>query len=246
MSIYLSNKYLKIYYNLVKRSFDRTPPKTYEKHHIIPKALGGTDNSKNLAYLTPREHFIAHLLLLKITEGSNKCKMAFAVNRMRNTTDKYKITSRQYETIRIEFCEAMRLNFSGKNNPMYGKLGPMVKPIIFNDIHFPSKKELYEYAKENYNLSSFVMKKYLKDKNVTTFKQCLEILDRNNSISKKAGEANKGRIAHNKGKPNPYKGMPVADRPIGWRTKKRQRALQSTGNCVTIENNEKVLEKYNG
>ena len=221
MSIYLSNKYLKIYYNLVKCSFDRTPPKTCEKHHIIPKALGGTDNPKNLAYLTPREHFIAHLLLLKITEGSNKCKMAYAVNRMRNTTNKYKITSRQYETIRIEFCEAMRLNFSGKDNPMYGKLGALSarsKPIIFNDIHFPSKKELYEYAKENYNLSSFVMKKYLKDKNVTTFKQCLEILERNNENSKRAGNANKGRPSPNKGKPNPYKGIPVVDRPIGRRT----------------------------
>ena len=34
-----------------------------ERHHIIPRCIGGTDNVDNLIYLTPREHFIAHRLL---------------------------------------------------------------------------------------------------------------------------------------------------------------------------------------
>lgn len=37
-----------------------------EQHHIKPRSLGGTDSSKNLVYLTPEEHFVAHELLIKI------------------------------------------------------------------------------------------------------------------------------------------------------------------------------------
>ena len=50
----------------------------YEKHHIIPKSLGGTNEKENLVSLTAREHFICHLLLLKITEGKNYYKMVNA------------------------------------------------------------------------------------------------------------------------------------------------------------------------
>ena len=35
----------------------------YEKHHIIPKCLGGNDEENNLIDLFAREHFIAHKLL---------------------------------------------------------------------------------------------------------------------------------------------------------------------------------------
>lgn len=39
----------------------------YEKHHIIPKCLGGSNEETNLVLLTPREHFICHFLLWRIT-----------------------------------------------------------------------------------------------------------------------------------------------------------------------------------
>ena len=37
----------------------------YERHHILPKCMGGVDEN-NITYLTPREHYIAHWLLCKI------------------------------------------------------------------------------------------------------------------------------------------------------------------------------------
>lgn len=37
----------------------------YEIHHIIPRSEGGTNEKTNLVHLTPREHYIAHLLLWK-------------------------------------------------------------------------------------------------------------------------------------------------------------------------------------
>lgn len=38
----------------------------YEKHHVLPRCLGGTNAKENLVLLTPEEHFVAHLLLAKI------------------------------------------------------------------------------------------------------------------------------------------------------------------------------------
>jgi hypothetical protein len=44
----------------------------YEKHHIVPRCKGGTDDPSNLVYLTPREHYIAHLLLHKANPNDVK------------------------------------------------------------------------------------------------------------------------------------------------------------------------------
>lgn len=41
------------------------------EHHIIPKHLGGSNDSTNLTYLTVREHIIAHFLLWKIYKSPN-------------------------------------------------------------------------------------------------------------------------------------------------------------------------------
>ena len=38
----------------------------YEKHHIIPKCLNGTDEKNNLVLLTAREHYVCHKLLTRI------------------------------------------------------------------------------------------------------------------------------------------------------------------------------------
>lgn len=50
-----------------------------ERHHIVPKSRGGSDDSANLIRLTPEDHFFAHLLLAKIHGGG----MWSAVRRMR-------------------------------------------------------------------------------------------------------------------------------------------------------------------
>lgn len=37
-----------------------------ERHHIVPRCLGGSNRKDNLVYLTAREHFLAHKLLVRI------------------------------------------------------------------------------------------------------------------------------------------------------------------------------------
>jgi hypothetical protein len=50
----------------------------YERHHIIPTALGGPDIKENTVLLTAREHFVCHWLLYKFSKGVDKHKMAHA------------------------------------------------------------------------------------------------------------------------------------------------------------------------
>lgn len=51
-----------------------------EKHHIIPKCMGGTDEDNNLVHLLCADHVRAHILLLDIYPDNGK--LLFAVNSM--------------------------------------------------------------------------------------------------------------------------------------------------------------------
>jgi len=63
--------YQRIYNELIiNRQNNPLPKEIYtEKHHIIPKSLGGSNNKSNIVALSAREHFIAHWLLAKIYGG---------------------------------------------------------------------------------------------------------------------------------------------------------------------------------
>lgn len=72
--------YYRIYDNLIQRALARTLIGYSERHHIIPKCIGGTDDKENIVVLTAREHFVAHLLLVKMYPHEHK--LAFAANMM--------------------------------------------------------------------------------------------------------------------------------------------------------------------
>lgn len=74
--------YQKIYAAFItdRRSCESHPLIQYvEKHHIVPSSLGGGDEPENLIYLTPEDHFFAHLLLAKIHGGAMWAPIAFMV-----------------------------------------------------------------------------------------------------------------------------------------------------------------------
>lgn len=114
--------YSKIYYKLIesRSQLDRTKKfgEPFEKHHIIPKSLGGSNNKSNLILLTPKEHFVAHRLLYKMHTGISKAKMAYALFRMCSINHRQHrtISSKQYEYAKYQ----LTISCSGKNNPRYG------------------------------------------------------------------------------------------------------------------------------
>jgi hypothetical protein len=103
--IFLKNKYSKWYFNIIQTALLRLNIDEYfEKHHIIPKCMDGTNDKENLVNLTTKEHFICHLLLTRMTTGVSQNKMIFAFCMMSVTSDstqqRYKITSRLFESMR--------------------------------------------------------------------------------------------------------------------------------------------------
>ena len=64
--------YNRIYNKIVENAIKETRSKGqiyYEKHHILPRSLGGNNSINNLVLLTGREHYICHILLAKIHGG---------------------------------------------------------------------------------------------------------------------------------------------------------------------------------
>jgi len=49
----------------------------FERHHIIPRCMGGSDDETNIIRLTPKAHFTIHHLLCKIHPGNSKLASAF-------------------------------------------------------------------------------------------------------------------------------------------------------------------------
>ena len=67
------------YDNLIKTRKERAREngKYYERHHIIMKSMGGTDDELNLVYLTAKEHFLAHWLLWRIHRNRKTARAFF-------------------------------------------------------------------------------------------------------------------------------------------------------------------------
>lgn len=102
-----TNRYTAVYLSIVTKA--QSEPRTkrgsvyYEAHHIIPRALGGSDNPENLVLLTEREHYLCHRLLVRMTEGKPRAKMASAFRFMvfgPNTRQKRFPSSSQYTAAR--------------------------------------------------------------------------------------------------------------------------------------------------
>lgn len=101
--------YQVIYDRLMDRAKVRVITGYTERHHIIPRCLGGDDSSENLVSLTPEEHYVAHQLLVKVHPTNHGLK--YAVVKM--TSGKYR-NNKLYAWIRKAYSESKR---GRKNSP---------------------------------------------------------------------------------------------------------------------------------
>jgi hypothetical protein len=56
---------------LVAKACDRKLSGYSERHHVVPKCMGGSKAKENTVQLTPEEHYVAHQLLVKIYPKHN-------------------------------------------------------------------------------------------------------------------------------------------------------------------------------
>jgi len=102
--------YQKIYHQIVERAKNRVLEGYKEKHHIIPKCLGGSNDKNNLVELTAREHFLCHMLLCEIYPNENKLRHALflmAIGKKKIKEKTYVISSRVYERLKCEYSQML-------------------------------------------------------------------------------------------------------------------------------------------
>lgn len=96
--------YTACYQRLIDRAQARTLTGYKERHHIIPRCIGGDNSSDNLVDLTAEEHFVAHQLLVKIYPESRSLVHAVLLMSKRATGNK------AFGWLRRRKAEAMRGN----------------------------------------------------------------------------------------------------------------------------------------
>lgn len=86
-------KYLEFCHSRQCRGIKKT--KGFHRHHIFPKSFERIDEDWNLVLLTHREHYIAHLLLVKACEHSKALKGFIHVARKVGITNSHAYSSRE-------------------------------------------------------------------------------------------------------------------------------------------------------
>jgi hypothetical protein len=123
--VYIENKYTRWYMGIINNARQRTTYDTsiHERHHIIPKSLGGSDYDDNLVIVTFREHFLLHLLLPKmIGEPVAVTKMQYALFCMSNGFGRTRVyNSVLYSAIKEKFSGLRSERMQGANNHFYGR-----------------------------------------------------------------------------------------------------------------------------
>jgi len=92
--------HLKVYNSIINNAKTKNRIKGniyYEKHHIIPKCLGGEDIEDNLILLTAREHYICHKLLTYIYPNNRNIALAFHYMTGGQTGNILNLCSRDFE-----------------------------------------------------------------------------------------------------------------------------------------------------
>ena len=115
--------YKRIYDQLIKKRVKQPSTQNYTQvHHIIPRSIKPELSrcKANLVKLSAREHFIAHALLVKITQKdedkSKYYKMVYAFNSMnRNANNSryinshlYQLMKYRYNKVRKQLCEQFK------------------------------------------------------------------------------------------------------------------------------------------
>lgn len=116
--------YQRIYCQIIFRAQLRGEPDCYfEKHHIIPRSLGGGNAKSNIVKLTAREHYLAHWLLYKIHRTSS---MATAWYFMRTHSTGERYTSHTFKYARIAHAKSItgrKLSAEHKKKIALGGIG---------------------------------------------------------------------------------------------------------------------------
>lgn len=131
--VFIDNKYTHKYYQIIESARQTRNLEVKAEHHIIPRSFYKSEKSdgilpgnpnvpENLILLTPREHFICHWLLTKITTGILRKKANHAFWWMIQTSSEdIRITSRVYANAHKKIAKQHSERLTGKDAIIKGR-----------------------------------------------------------------------------------------------------------------------------
>lgn len=191
--------YVKHYNLLIERSQNRILDGYVEKHHILPKCLGGTDDISNIAILTPEEHFLAHQLLIKMYPDNRD--LIYATQLMTAHHTDSRVNNKLFGWLRKQCAIAMSaqtkkwIKENGHPKGMAGKTHTLESNTKRSVSCKKAMTESVGVKVYTYNLDGSFCKEY------KTLTECAEDLNTNPSNIKYTAE---GKFSHCKGKQISY------------------------------------------
>lgn len=157
--------YQKIYDQIVDRAKKQNRiygrGRYYERHHILPKCMGGEGRVEqwkthpNIVILTAREHFLCHWLLCRIYPENRKLAHAFwfmSKQKTKNQERNYTVSSRTY-------AEAVsNLKFTEEHKEKIAKTRRGKKTIVHsvtNEIKYIPENELERWIIEGWENTNY-------------------------------------------------------------------------------------------
>lgn len=186
------------YANLIDKARNRTMTGYVERHHVVPRCMGGTDAKSNIVELSAREHFVAHLLLVKIFPKEHKltCAVTFL-------TSKGKIrNNKMYDWIRKRHAETMSLLNSGSGNFMYGKTHTAEARAIISD----KQRQIKQLTGQG---STAGIKKSLPHRQKISDAAKLRTGSKNSFFGKKHSDETKAILSKKRGNSPPSNAKPI-------------------------------------
>lgn len=120
--------YKKIYQSFIENRL-KNPSRNgeyFERHHIVPRSLGGNDDDENIISLSIRDHVFAHALLAKIHGGSMWYAYWMMVNgvaseRAKRSGQMIRVSSRLVSMARGKVGYSISKSRSGERHHFHGK-----------------------------------------------------------------------------------------------------------------------------
>ncbi len=150
--------YRKIYDEFIqdRRSKEGLIDGYFEKHHIKPKSLGGTDDPSNIIKLTPEDHLFAHKLLA-LFEGGKMWHALHMCNQNGSACKSLRLSRRWHGRLKRERAKHMSLTMSGDGHHFYGKKlsKEHVKKLVKSHLGQRTGEENNKYDQRKFHFRNF-------------------------------------------------------------------------------------------
>lgn len=113
--------YKRIYAEFIKdrREKEKGLSGYVERHHILPRAMGGDNSRENLIRLTPEDHYFAHLLLAFIHRGGMVSALWRMLQAPKRNYGRRLAARRSYGMAKRLVAKHLAEQWSGNNNPLF-------------------------------------------------------------------------------------------------------------------------------